>query len=239
MPNSDSYRINIKNYVWFFITGVMNAISLINIGKDFKPAIISWHQAFESIFEKYRQIVNKLFYPIQYVINMLLKIEIPDLIKHIFIFFFIFAAIIGRSRMLTDAQIEKSKKRQIDDYKITNIRDLLLFPLGLVAISVYLISFGLFSSFWVTVIFWVIMLVIGEKALSIVFLIFIAVTALFSLFHRPLESIEGKINTYWGISKEVESFEDSLMGKYTRNGFVSIMFALLIIMLCNFFLNEF
>jgi hypothetical protein len=89
-------------YIWFPISIVLNAISLINLQKDLFPALISWKNFFIDYFHAVQDIKNFLFTPL-IKLFLIVDISLPNwLTTYLFFSFIVFSASIWTAKSLDD-----------------------------------------------------------------------------------------------------------------------------------------
>jgi len=79
------------NKSWFFLSAIMNAISLINIGTDLRIVVIKWADFIKLSFDFIDTICNYLLYPFVLLLG-LFGVEIPGIAKNVFFLAFLFMA---------------------------------------------------------------------------------------------------------------------------------------------------
>jgi hypothetical protein len=83
----------------FIASVVMNAISLINVGRDLKITIVRWNEFFVSLLDFGEKIINFLFLPFSAFFNIF-SINVPSEVKQTYTVFLLF--IIGLARKELD-----------------------------------------------------------------------------------------------------------------------------------------
>lgn len=101
----------IWKHSWLFLSAMMNAISLINIGNDLKIVIFRWISFFEVSFGFVRQITDILSYPFISFFSMF-NITIPVLIKQTYFFTSLFISTFNKAHQ------EKNKKFKIGSFSM-------------------------------------------------------------------------------------------------------------------------
>lgn len=109
---------------WLILSALMNAISLINIGKDLKVVLISWANFFLLMFDKFRIVSEFLLSPFIHW----LKIEIPDAIKHIFIFIFILMTSVSKAMTYSRKYAGINTEQKKENPFVVGIKQIVMIP---------------------------------------------------------------------------------------------------------------
>ena len=166
MSTETPKTVSSSSWVWakstLIASVVMNAISLINIGRDLKITLIRWSEFFISAFEHVKTIVDFFVYPFSSFFA-LFSIEIPLITRNIYSIAFLTIYLISRA-ILQNVFDNRAKERKGKKMLLTNI----VLILGMIVLSALL-------GFTIAGVEWLLSLIfINHLTPSIIVLLFLA-----------------------------------------------------------------